>query len=182
MKADHPMSQLCAALGVTPSGYHAWAKAGPSARQQQERLLLVQIQSVHQQHQRRYGAPRIQPALAQQGQHHGTKRIARLLKQEGLRGLCAKRFVPGTTQSNHPEPIAPNLLAGRPMPTGPNQIWVSDLTYVRTREGWLYRAVVLDLWSRRGVGWSSGQSLHSRLAVATLQMALRHRQPPGLSP
>jgi len=178
MKADHPISQLCAALGLTTSGYHAWAQAGPSLRQQQDRVLLAQIQTIHTQHQRRYGAPRIQHALARAGQHHGTKRIARLMKQAGLRGLCRRRFVPCTTRSDHDQPIAPNRLAQAPAPTGPNQVWVSDLTCVDTQEGWLYIALVMDLWSRRVVGWSTGSSLHSPLAVVALAMALRHRQPP----
>ena len=178
MKTEHSIVQLCATLGVTDSGYHAWAKAEASAREQADALLLPQIQALHTQHKGRYGAPRIQEALAQQGQHHGRKRIARLMQQAGLRGLCSKRFVPRTTDSDHDQPIAPNRLAEVAAPTGPNQIWVSDLTYVATQEGWLYVAVILDLWSRRVVGWSSGPSLQSCLVVAALQMARRHRQPP----
>jgi putative transposase len=178
MKGQHPIGQLCAALGVTRSGYHAWVQAAPSPRRQQDAVLRVQIEAIYAEHLGRYGAPRIQNQLAQQGQRHGTKRVARLMKQARLRGLCHKRFVPCTTQSAHTQPVAPNHLAQRSPPIGPNQIWVSDLTYVRTQEGWLYLAVILDLWSRRVVGWSSGQSLHSSLAVAALQMALRHRQPP----
>ena len=178
MKSDYPIGQLCAALELSPSGYYAWVQATPGPRQQQDEALLPRIQALHAQHQRRYGAPRIQHALAQEGRRHGTKRIARLMKEAGLRGLCPKRFVPCTTQSDHPEPIAPNRLAQAPAPTGPNQIWVSDLTYVATQQGWLYVAVILDLWSRRVVGWSTGPSLHSCLVVAALQMALRHRQPP----
>lgn len=178
MKGQHPIAQLCAALGVTRSGYHAWKQAAPSARQQQDAALRTQIEAIHAQHLGRYGAPRIQIQLAQQGQRHGIKRVARLMKQARLRGLCRKRFVPCTTQSDHTQPLAANHLAQRPKPTGPNQIWVSDLTYVRTQEGWLYLAVILDLWSRRVVGWSSSDSLHSNLAVRALQMALRQRQPP----
>jgi transposase InsO family protein len=178
MSGQHPIAQLCAALGVTRSGYHAWLQAVPSARQVQDAALRAQIEAIHAQHLGRYGAPRIQHQLAQQGQCHGTKRVARLMKQARLQGLCRKRFVPCTTQSDHPQPLAPNHLAQRPKPTGPNQVWVSDLTYVRTQEGWLYLAVILDLWSRRVVGWSSSDSLHSNLAVAALQMALRQRQPP----
>lgn len=178
MTGDYPIGPLCAALELSPSGYYAWVQARPSARQQQDALLLVQIQALHAQHRGRYGAPRIQHDLAQEGRHHGTKRIARLMKQVGLRGLCPKRFVPCTTQSQHEEPIAPNRLAQAPAPAGPNQIWLSDLTYVATQQGWLYVAVILDLWSRRVVGWSTSASLHSSLVVTALQMALRHRQPP----
>lgn len=178
MKSDYPIGQLCAALELSPSGYYAWVQATPGPRQQQDEALLPRIQALHAQHQRRYGAPRIQHALAQEGRCHGTKRIARLMKQAGLRGLCPKRFVPCTTQSQHDQPIAPNRLAQGPAPTGPNQVWVSDLTYVATQQGWLYVALILDLWSRRVVGWSTGPSLRSCLVVAALQMALRHRQPP----
>jgi len=177
MNADHAIAQLCAALEVTTSGYPAWAQAGPSARQQQDAALLPQIQAIHARHRGRYGAPRVQNALAQQGRRHGTKRIARLMQHAGLRGLCPKRFVPRTTDSDHDQPIAPNRLAQTPAPSGPNQIWVSDLTYVATQEGWLYVAVILDLWSRRVVGWSTGPTLQAGLVVAALQMALRHRQP-----
>jgi putative transposase len=178
MSAQHSIAQLCATLGVTSSGFHAWVKAAPSARERQDTALKLQIQAIHARHKGRYGAPRIQQTLAQGGQPHGRKRIARLMKQAGLRGLCPKRYVPRTTQSQHDQPIAPNRLAQAPPPTGPNQAWVSDLTYVDTAQGWLYVAVILDLWSRRVVGWSTGPTLQSPLAVAALRMALRHRKPP----
>ena len=100
------------------------------------------------------------------------------LATEPGRGLCPKGFVPRTTDSDHDQPIAPNRLAQAPAPTGPNQVWVSDLTYVATQEGWLYVAVILDLWSRRVVGWSAGPSLQACLVLAALHMALRQRQPP----
>ncbi len=178
MKAEHSIAQLCVTLGVSDSGYHAWVKARPSARAQADAALQVQIAAIHTAHQGRYGAPRIQKDLAQRGQRHGRKRIARLMKSAGLRGRSPKRYVPRTTQSEHDQPVAPNRLAVASAPTGPNQIWVSDLTYVATREGWLYVALILDLWSRRGVGWSAGPTLQSCLVLAALQMALRHRQPP----
>ena len=178
MRTEHSIVQLCATLGVTASGYHAWRKAPPSTRQQQDAALLPRIQAIHTQHQGRYGAPRIREALTQQGRHHSTKRIARLMKQAGLRGLCPKRYVPRTTDSDHAHPIAANRLAEHAPPTGPNQIWVSDLTYVATQEGWLYVAVILDLWSRRVVGWSTGPTLQTCLVLAALQMAVQQRQPP----
>lgn len=178
MRAQHSLAQLCAALGVSSSGFHAWVKAAPSARAQRDAALQAQIQAIHARHKGRYGAPRIQQTLARGGQHHGRKRIARLMKLAGLRGLCPRRYVPRTTQSQHDQPIAPNRLTQAPPPTGPNQAWVSDLTYVDTAEGWLYVAVILDLWSRRVVGWSTGPTLQSPLVVAALRMALRHRKPP----
>lgn len=178
MSADHSVSQLCAAFDVTRSGYLAWESAEPSARAQADAILLPQIQGIHAEHRGCYGSPRIQQELADRGQRHGQKRIARLMRAAGLRGRCPKRFVPRTTDSDHDQPIAPNRLAGVPPPTGINQVWVSDLTYVATREGWLYVAVILDLWSRRVVGWSTGPTLQACLVVAALRMALKHRQPP----
>ena len=178
MSGEHSIAQLCAALEVTTTGYHAWRSAGPSRRAQQDAALVPQIRAIHTHHRGRYGAPRIRQALARRGQSHGTKRIARLMQQTGLRGLCPKRFVPRTTDSAHTHPVVANRLAHAAPPTGPNQIWVSDLTYVATQEGWLYGAVILDLWSRRVVGWSTGSTLQACLVIAALQMALKHRQPP----
>lgn len=177
MKAEHELSALCAALDVTRSGYHAWVQAGPSARAQADAALLPKIRELHRGHKGRYGAPRIRHELAEQGMKHGCKRIARLMRQAGLRGLSPKRYVPGTTQSDHDQPIAPNRLATAPAPTGPNQIWVSDLTYVPTAEGWLYAGVVMDLWSRKIVGWATGATLHATLSGHALKMALGQRQP-----
>lgn len=178
MKAEHSLAQLCAAFDVSRSGYHAWKQAEPSARAQADAVLAAQIKAVHEAQRGRYGSPRIQRELAAQGQRHGQKRIARLMQAHGLRGRCPRRFVPRTTDSDHDQPIAPNRLAQAPAPTGPNQIWVSDLTYVATREGWLYVAVILDWWSRRVVGWSAGPTLQACLVVAALRMALKQRQPP----
>jgi transposase InsO family protein len=171
------VTALCAAFEVKRSGYLTWRKAPASAREQTDALLGRKIEAVYQHHQGRYGAPRIQDELAGQGQRHGVKRIARLMKAAGLQGLCSRRYVPQTTDSDHDHPIAPNLLATAPAPTKPNQIWVTDLTYVWTAEGWLYVAVMLDLWSRRVVGWATGETLHASLALRALQMALQHRQP-----
>ena len=178
MKADHSLTALCAAFAVKRSGYHAWVKAAASNREGIDAALRGQIRIVYQQHRGRYGAPRIQRELAAQGHRHGCKRIARLMRADALRGLCARRFVPRTMQSDHDQPIAPNRLATQPTPTGPNQTWVTDLTYVWTDEGWLYVAVMLDLWSRYVVSWATGDSLHARLAGRAVQMALHHRRPP----
>ena len=177
MKADHSLTALCAAFAVKRNGYHAWVKAEASERERTDAVLRAQIHTVHQQHRGRYGAPRIQQELAAQGHRHGCKRIARLMRAARLRGLCARRFVPRTTQSDHDQPISPNRLAVQPAPTAANQTWVTDLTYVWTAEGWLYVAILLDLWSRCVVGWATGETLHARLATRALQMALQHRRP-----
>jgi transposase InsO family protein len=177
MKADHSLAQLCAALDVSRSGYHAWQAAGPSARQAADTALRADVRQIHTEHRQRYGAPRIQRELRKRGQRHGTKRIARLMRADGLRGRSARRWRPRTTDGHHDQPIAPNRLAQAPGPSGPNQVWVSDLTYVETSEGWLYVAVILDLWSRRVVGWSASASLAAVTVLAALRMALTHRCP-----
>ena len=178
MKTDHSLAALCAALDVTRSGYHAWVQRPPSVRAQTDAALQAQIRAIHATHRGRYGAPRIQAELRAQGQRHGRNRIARLLRHAGLRGLCSRRFVPRTTDSRHAHPIAPNHLATHPPPTGPNQIWVADLTYVPTAAGWLYVAVIMDLYSRRIIGWAAGLSLATATVLAALRMALTHRHPP----
>ena len=178
MKSAHSLAALCATLDVPRAGYHAWVRRAPSAHAQADAVLRADIVAIHAAHRGRYGAPRIHAELRARGQHHGRKRIARLLRHAGLRGLSPRRFVPRTTASDHPHPIAPNHLATRPAPTGPNQTWVADLTYVPTAAGWLYVAVILDLWSRRVVGWASDLTLATRTVLAALRMALQHRQPP----
>ena len=179
MSAEHSIVALCAALEVTPAGYHAWARAEPGARERADAELAEKIAAVHRAHRGRYGAPRIQRELSAHGQRHSRKRIARLMRVRGLGGRCARRWVPRTTESNHSEPIAPNRMAGRPAPTGRDQVWVSDLTYVPTAEGWLYAAVVLDRWSRRVIGWACASNLGAAdTALAALRMVLRHRRPP----
>jgi putative transposase len=177
MKNEHSVRQLCAAFEVERSGYYTWENSPESQREQTDAVLTEQIQVVHEQHKSRYGAPRIQHELAEQGSRHSVKRIARLMKSAGIQGLSPKRFVPQTTDSDHDQPIAPNRMAQSPAPTGANQTWVTDLTYVWTEEGWLYVAVMLDLWSRRVVGWATGETLHARLASRALTMAIQHRRP-----
>jgi transposase InsO family protein len=149
MSAEHPIAALCAALEVTPAGYHAWMRAQPGERERADAELAGQIAAVHRAHRGRYGAPRIQREWLAHGRSHSRKRIARLMRERGLSAHRPRRYVPRTTDSDHDEPIAPNRIATRPTPTGRDQVWVSDLSYVPTAEGWLYAAVVLDRWSRR---------------------------------
>ena len=178
MKNEHSAAQLCAAPDVSRSGYHAWQRAAPSARAQTDAALTADLRRLHAAHRQRYGAPRRGHARRQRGQRHGVKRIARLRRTAGRRGRSAHRQVPRTTQSQHDQPLAPNRLAQPSAPTGPNQIWVSDRTYVPTAEGWLFVAVILELWSRRVVGWACRASLAAFTVVAALRMALTHRHPP----
>jgi putative transposase len=178
MKPDHSLAALCAAFAVTRAGYRAWQHRAPSVRAQTDAELQTAITAIHAAHRGRYGAPRIHAELRAQGQRHSRKRIARLLRHAGLRGLCPRRYVPRTTDSRHDHPIAPNRLATHAPPTGPNQIWVADLTYVPTAAGWLYVAVIMDLYSRRIIGWAAAASLATTTVLAALRMALTHRQPP----
>lgn len=171
---------MCRVLEVSSSGFYAAQQRAPSARARRDEQLLVQIRTTHQKSHRRYGAPRVHVELTQDGEHVGKKRVARLMQRDGLRGRRARRFV-HTTDSAHAEPIAPNTLARQfdvRTVTTPDRVWASDITYVPTRQGWLYLAVILDLASRRVVGWAIRRTLDRELAVAALHMALLHRQPP----
>ena len=171
MKAEHSLAQLCAAFDVKRSGYQAWAKAGPSAQQRADAALLPKIRASFTRHKGRYGAPRIREELAGAGARHSGKRIARLMQGAGLRGLCSRRYVPRTTQSDHDQPIAPNLLAQRPAPTGPNQTWVTDLTYVPTWAGVAYVCFIVDAFSRMIVGWRVAGHMRTSMVLDALEMA-----------
>jgi len=181
MKSQHAITTLCNALEVSPSGYYDWEQrtSCPSPRTRQETLLRVQIARIHQDSRQTYGAPRVQRQLRSEGARHGRNRIARLMRQEGLCGRQKKRYRVRTTDSRHDEPIAPNRLAQVPAASGPDQIWVADITYVRTAAGWVYVAAVLDLYSRRVVGWALGDQINTALVLMALSMALTHRQPPA---
>ena len=178
MAADYPLSLLCHVLEVSRSGYHAWRTRPASAREQANERLLQAIGQLHQGPERCYGSPRLTPELRALGFTCSENRVARLMQRHGVCARRRKRFVPRTTDSAHDQPIAPNRLAERPAPTGPNQVWVTDLTYVPTAQGWLYLALVMDRWSRRIVGWAMADHLRSELVVAALQMAVIQRRPP----
>jgi putative transposase len=180
MKALAPqyrLTDLCAAFQVSRSGYYAWLNRPPSPRQKADVELGAYLCRVHAQSRQTYGSPRLLQALRQQGQRTSRRRIARLMRQHGLRTQRPRRFVPQTTDSRHDQPIAPNWLAAIPRPTGPDQQWVTDITYVRTGESWLYVAAVMDRWSRRIVGLAMAEHMASTLVERALQQALRQRQP-----
>ena len=179
MKAHHPIRSLCETLEVSASGYYDWRhrQAQPGPRAQENARLAQQIVQIHQASRQTYGSPRIQVALARTGHAHGRRRIARLMRQEGLWGRVKGRFRVRTTNSNHDQPIAPNRLADLPAPSAPNQVWVGDITYIPTEEGWLYLAGVMDLYSRRIVGWAMDSNIDTQLVLAAWGMALTHRQP-----
>jgi transposase InsO family protein len=175
------MGLLCEAFEVSRSGYYQWQarQRQPSARHQADRQLTEQVLRIHRDSRQTYGAPRIVAALGQSGQRHGRNRIARLMREQAIWGRQKRRFRAKTTDSKHDEPIAPNHLAQAPPPQGPNQIWAADITYVPTAQGWAYVAGILDLCSRRVVGWAVSQQIDTALVLAALNMALDHRQPPA---
>jgi putative transposase len=177
MAKEHPLTELCAAFEVSRSGYYAWCVRKPSARQQANAQLLEAIQTLRQSEEACYGSPRLTEELQARGYQCSENRIARLMHRHGLRAQARPRFVPCTTDSDHDLPVAPNRLAQRPAPAGPNQIWLQDITYVPTAQGWLYLALVLDLWSRKIVGWAMADHLRSELVVRALQMAATQRRP-----
>lgn len=181
MKADYPIRSLCEALDVATSGYYDWQhrQACPGKRATENAHLLVDIERIFQENRRTYGSPRIQHELAKEGRHHGRNRIARLMRQKQLCGRPKGKYRVQTTDSHHDLPIAPNRLADCPAPTAPNQIWVGDITYVKTGEGWLYLAGFMDLYSRRIVGWAMQPSMNESLVLNCWNMACTHRQPPA---
>ena len=179
MEDEHDILELCAALGVSRSGYHAWKTRAPSTRAQANAELLTLITQAHQESRQTYGSPRVHHWLQQHGQRCGRQRVARLMRGQGLRSQARRRYRVQLTDSNHDLPIAPNRLRQAPVPERRDAVWVADITYVDTDEGWLYVAGVLDRHTRRCVGWAMGDTLATSLPLAALDMALTHRQPAG---
>jgi putative transposase len=178
MSSDHSITELCTVLTVSRSGYYAWVDRPLSARAQADALLQKKIRQAHRASHGTYGSPRIQREL---NEPVGRKRIARLMREAAIEGRSQRRYRVATTDSRHDEPIAPNLLATATPVSKPDEVWVTDITYIETDEGWLYLAGVLDLFTRRLIGWAMGSSLVTALPLAALLMAIRQRQPaPGL--
>lgn len=181
-----PVRRMCEALGVSAGGFYdaqARAAAPPSPRAVDEERLRVQVRAAHTKSRRRYGAPRVQRELRAAGERVSRKRVARLMREDGLVARRRKKFV-RTTDSQHGEPVAPNVLARRfgvNEHPEPDRGWCGDITYIPTREGWLFLAVLLDLASRRVVGWAMREALETDLPLLALRMALADRRPaPGL--
>jgi transposase InsO family protein len=156
MSHEHPTKTMCEVLEVSRSGYYRWQSARASARALQTKVIRAKIASVHEASRGTCGSPRVTAALHKQGEAVGRNRVARLMKEAGLQGRQARRYRVQTTDSAHNEPIAPNLLPKASVPTKPDEVWVTDITYVETGEGWLYLARELDLYSRRLIGWAMG--------------------------
>ena len=177
-KATYPVTTLCCVLGVSPSGYWAWRRREPSARAHADAQLSAQIVQIHQASRGTYGAPRIHAELAIQGMRCGRKRVARLMRLVGIAGCHRRRLRMRTTQRNPAAQPAPDLVQRAFVAAAPNELWVSDITYVPTQqEGFLFLAVILDVFSRRVVGWSMADHLRAELVLAALGMAVWNRRP-----
>jgi putative transposase len=172
-----PVQVLCQALGVSASAYYEWRLRAPSARETEDRRLAVEVRAVHRESRRTYGARRIHAELRARGVACGRHRVARLMREGGLVARGPRRKPPRATPEAPLTPVAENVLDRAFAPDAPDRVWTADITHVWTVEGWLYLAVVVDLFSRRVVGWAARPSLHRELAVAALTAALRDRRP-----
>ena len=179
-KATYPVARLCRVLGVSPSGYYAWRKRPPSTRAREDAVLTERIVRIHQESRGTYGAPRVHADLVASGTHCGRKRVARLMRGAAIVGCHRRRHVV-TTQREPRAPGAPDHVRRQFTATAPNQLWTADITYVPTWAGFLYLAVVLDVFSRRIVGWAMADHLRTELVLGALEMALWNRRPaPGV--
>ena len=169
---------MCDALEVSASGYYGWVARPDGPTEQWRQELVGAIEEVHAEVKQRYGSPRMAAELTARGHDCSVNTVAKLMREHGIRAKAPRRFV-RTTDSNHRLPVADNLLARDFDPAGPNESWSADITYVPTREGWLYLAVVEDLFSRMVVGWSMAETMESRLVVDALEMAVSRRRPGG---
>jgi len=181
MKTEHPMRPLCEAWEVSASGYYGWhhRQTHPCRRTRENAQLVQHMVQCHAASRQTYGSPRMQAELARAGHVYGRHRIARLMRQQGLCGRAKGRFRVRTTDSHHDQPIAPHRLPELPAPTAPNQVWLGDITYLATAEGWLYLAGILDLYSRRLTGWAMSEHIDTQLILAAWGMAVTQRQPPA---
>ena len=177
--AEYPVTRQCQVLKVAESGYYAWFQSQPSARQRADEVLLGEIQRIYQRHRRLYGSPRIHAELKQKGWTCSRKRVARLMREVHLRSVRQPKRRVQTTHSKHPYPVAANVLNRQFEAQRPNQKWVADITFIPTQNGWLYLAAVLDLFSRRIVGWAMSAGCDATLVQKALQMAFTQRQPTG---
>jgi transposase InsO family protein len=178
-KARHSVVRLCRVLKVAKSAFYAWQQHTASARARADAQLTEHIRDIHTQSCQRYGAPRVHAELRRRGKRVARKRVARLMRQAGLVGRCPRRF----RRTTVPDPTAPvaDLVRRQFRPRAPDQVWLADISYIRTWEGWLYLAVILDAYSRNVIGWAFADHLRTELATAALQMALMNRRPrPGV--
>lgn len=171
----HSIQQMCKSLSVSRSGYYTWCKRKPGQREQEDQRLLEEIKTIHKTSRRTYGSPRVHATLKQQGSVAGLHRVARLMRIEGITAGKPKKRYPITTQRRPGALAAPNVLNREFSATKPNQKWVADITYIDTFEGWLYLAVIVDLYSRMIVGWAMADHMEASLIEDALKMALSRR-------
>jgi transposase InsO family protein len=174
-----PVQVMCRVLKVTRSGFYAWLKREPSARQLRREKLLTRIRVAHAENRELYGSPRVHRALLIEGEIVSRNTVAKLMRAAKIRARTRRRYVPRTTDSRHEKPIADNVLDRDFAAESPDRKWVADITYVPTGEGWLYLAAVLDCFSRKIVGWSMADHMETDLVAGALTMALQHRRPDG---
>lgn len=175
-RGRYPIELMCRVLEVSCGGFYAWRVRGESARSLKERQLVRQIREIHTGPRRAYGSPRVHSELQDRGILCGVHRVARLMRKHGIQARRRRHFRV-TTQSNHTYPIAPNVLNRDFTAERPNQRWAGDITFIWTHEGWLYLAVILDLFSRRVVGWATSHQIDRSLTLRALAMALDSRSP-----
>lgn len=179
-KVAWPVTAMCEALGVSKSGYYDWVAEPITERERRDVALASKVRAIFGDHRGRYGSPRVAEELRADGEVVNEKRVARIMRKTGLVARRSKRFV-ATTDSAHAEPIAPNLLKRNFATDARNRVWVTDVTAIWTMAGWLYLAAILDLYSRRVVGWATSDTNDTALALDALRAALRERRPaPGL--
>ena len=179
-RSKFPMERMCQALDISRSGYYSWRKRGKSSHQLCDEYLVDKITIIFYSSRQRYGSPRVWAELRAQGNLCSRKRVARLMRQAGLVSKRSRKYKL-TTCSKHSFPVAPNLLEKNFVVQKPDYAWVSDITYIWTREGWLYLSVILDLFSRQVVGWSISTTMTKELVVSAIQKAIGKRNPsPGL--
>ena len=176
-RSTWPVHELYRVLGLSTAGYYAWRSRPESKRAAEDRTLLDDIRRAHEGSGGRYGSPRVHATLRAHGRQVGRGRVERLMRCHGVRGLVARRRQVQTTDSSHPFPVAPNLLDRQFTATKPNQVWLADLTYIATGEGWLYVAAIVDLHTRKIVGWSMRDHLRAELATSALMMAVQRQRP-----
>ena len=176
-QASFPVTAMARVLGVSTAGYYAWLKRAPSAHAEADATLLQRIRTVHATSRATYGVPRVHAELRAGGRRHGRKRIARLMREAGLVGISRRRTGVMTTRRDREARPAPDLVDRHFSASGPNQLWVADITFVPTAAGFLYLAVVLDAWSRKIVGWSMASHLRTELVLDALDAAVTQRRP-----
>lgn len=176
-QACFPIAPMARVLGASKSGYYAWRQRPPSARAVADAALLKRVRTVHAASRQTYGAPRVHAELRARGERHGRKRVARLMRAAGLVGASHRRGGPVTTRRGKDARPAPDLVDRDFAASGPNQLWVSDITFIPTAAGFLYLAVVLDAWSRKVVGWAMANHLRAELVLDALGMAVGQRRP-----